>query len=292
MQRLATLFVLLITALVTLSGGYAQDGSAVPEGPYFGQTPPGLTPEPFAPGIVSTQGWEISGVFSPDMKEFYLIREVEVAGNLEQQFIVFENKNNAWSEKVISPRIGQPFIAPDGKTMHLGRRYKERIEGGWSDIKSLGSPFEELRIMRLTSSARGTYVLDEATRDGHGLLRYSRLIDGVREAPQPLPKAINTGRWNAHPFIAPDESYILWDGQRNNPVRNADLFVSFRQPDGTWGEAIKMGDEINTDESESGARVTPDGKYLFFNRMVERATDNVDIYWVDASIIENLRPKP
>ncbi len=292
MKRLSTWFVVLFAALVTYSEGYAQDGTAVAQGPYFGQKPPGLIPEAFAPGVVSTQGWEISGVFSPDMKEFYLIREVEVAGNLEQQFIVFEYNNNAWTENVISTRVGQPFIAPDGKTMHLGKRYKERIEGGWSEIKSLGSPFEELRIMRLTSSASGTYVFDEATQDGNGLLRYSRLVGGAREAPQPLPEVINTGRWNAHPFIAPDESYILWDGQRNSPVRNADLFVSFRQPDGSWGEAIKMGDEINTEESESGARVTPDGKYLFFNRMVERATDNIDIYWVDAKVIENLRPKP
>lgn len=63
--------------------------------------------------------------------------------------------------------------------------------------------------MGLTVSSKGTYVFDEATRDGKGVLRYSRLVDGKREAPRPLSKVINTGKWNGHPFIAPDESYIM-----------------------------------------------------------------------------------
>ncbi|MEP3226304.1 MAG: hypothetical protein ABJO01_10035 [Parasphingorhabdus sp.] len=288
-MRFSTSIFLMLTSLAASGGSYAQVDSPVLEGPYLGQKPPGLTPEPFAPGIVSTKNWEVSGVFTPDLEEFYFLRDQ--GENTPSEFVVFENKDNTWQERIISPRVGQPFISPDGKIMHLGRRYKERTETGWSEIKSLGSPFDDIRIMRMTSSSKGTYVFDEAHKDGNGVLRYSALIDGQREAPMPLPKEINTGRWNAHPFIAPDESYIIWDGQRVHEPRNADLFISFKQNDGSWGKAIKMGNDINTDESEAGARVTPDGKYLFFNRMVDRSTGNVDIYWVDAKIIENLRPK-
>ena len=92
------------------------------------------------------------------------------------------------------------------------------------------------------------------------------------------------------PFIAPDETYIIWDGQRDSAVRNAELYISFRQKDGSWGEAIKMGDTINTEASEFAASVTPDGKYLFFNRNM--GPGNPDTFWVDAQIIETLRPKP
>jgi hypothetical protein len=270
-----------------------QDQTEVQEtalkGPYLGQTPPELTPQPFAPGVVSKSDWEASGVFSPNMQEFYFIRDH--GENTPIEFVVFENKGNTWRERVISPRVGSPFISPDGKIMHLGRRYKERTLDGWSEIKSLGSPFEDIRIMRMTSSATGTYVFDEANPEGRGTLRFSKLVDGKREAPQPLPKEINTGRYNAHPFIAPDESYIMWDGQRSIEGRNADIFISFRKENGSWGKAIKMGDTINTEESEGEPRVTPDGKYLFFNRMVDRKTFNADIFWVSAQIIEELRPR-
>ena len=50
-------------------------------------------------------------------------------------FVVIQYKDNQWQESVISPRVGQPFISPDGKTMHLGRRYMERTDTGWSEIK-------------------------------------------------------------------------------------------------------------------------------------------------------------
>ena len=291
MKRVCASVLSLLSVLMMSSGSHAEDAAPILEGPYLGQKLPGLTPEVFAPGIISTKGWEYGVVFTPDMKELYFIREVAVEGDFKQEFVVFQSKNNRWRETVLGPRVGQPTFSPDGKTMHLGKRYKERTEAGWSERKSLGGPFEDIRIMRLTSSSKETYYFDEAgSDDGNSVLRYSRLIDGKREAPTPLSKEINTGKYNAHPFIAPDESYIIWDGQRDSAVRNADLFISFRQPDGSWGEAVKMGDTINTQASEFAASVTPDGKYLFFNRNM--GPDNTDTFWVDAQIIETLRPKP
>ncbi len=259
--------------------------------PYLGEQPPGLIPVPFAPGIVTTKNWEWSGGFTPNLKEFHFIRKVgEVEGNKKQEFVVIQHKNNRWQESVISSRVEQPFISPDGKTMHLGKTYKERIPTGWSEIKKLGSPFEKIRIMRLTVSSKETYVFDEVTAEGDGILRYSRLIDGKREEPRPFGKEINTGKWNAHPFISPDESYILWDGQRDNGYGDADIYISFRAEDGSWDKAINLGDKINTEAAEASASVTPDGKYLFFNRNSIDNYENVDIFWVDAQIIETLRP--
>ena len=67
--------VLLLSSLMMSSAVQAQDELPVLEGPYLGQETPGLTPKTFAPGIISTKGWEMSGAFTPDMKEFYFIRE-------------------------------------------------------------------------------------------------------------------------------------------------------------------------------------------------------------------------
>ncbi len=267
------------------------------ESPYLGQKTPGLIPEPFATGIVTTEDWQIDGVFSPDLKEFYFIREVGVdVAQKKMEFVLIEHKNEQWVESVLSPRIGQPFISPNGKTMHLGRRYKERTGTGWSEMKKLGIPFNNIRIMRLTSSAKDTYVFDEANPKEKGILRYSRLIDGKHEEPKSFGKEINAGKSNAHPFIAPDESYMLWDSRRDIGYGNADIYISFKQLDGSWGDSINLGNKINTITSEFGASVTPDGKYLFFNRNMGKKKesdkyDDVDIFWVDAQVIESLRPK-
>ena len=186
---------------------------------------------------------------------------------------------------MVAPKAGEPFISHDGKIMHLGRRYRERTDTGWSALKSLEAPFKDMRIMRLTTSAKGTYYFDEASENGP--LHYSRLIDGKHEKPRKVNVAV--GKWNAHPFIAPDESYLIWDDQREAGKGKADLYVSFRKKDGSWGPAINLGDKINTEFSEAYGSVTPDGKYFFFHRSF--GGDKADIYWVDAQIIENLRPK-
>ncbi len=288
-------FALFLSACNTKTQNSKDSISPTIESPYLGQKTPSLTPEPFAPGMVSTDNWEFGGVFTPDLKEFYFLREVgETEEEKTMKFMVYQYKDNEWVDSIISPRVGEPFISPDGRTMHLGRRYKQRTESGdWSEIKKLDSTFYKIPIMRLTVSAKGTYVFDAM---GEGVLRYSRIIDGKREDPKLFEKEINSGKFNAHPFIAPDESYILWDGSRESGYGKADIYISFRQKDGSWGEAINLGDKVNTDASDFAAHVTSDGKYLFFNRDVGKIKptdeyEDVNMFWVDAQIIENLRPK-
>ncbi len=295
MKRVYASMVLLLSVLMMSSCSHSQDEFQVLEGPYLGQKPPGSTPEAFAPGIVSTELYEYGGVFTPDMKEFYFIKGDEE--NRKQEFAVFQSINNRWHESVISPRVGQPSIAPDGKTMHLGRRYKTRTESGWSNRKNLGAPFEDIRIMRLTASSKGTYYFDtyDETKEDFPI-RYSRLIDGKYENPRVLSKEINTGTQLNHPFIAADESYLIWDAKRDGGYGDSDIYISFRQKDGSWGAATNLGDKINTSGWDAAASVTPDGKYILFHRIISPgnagALPNVDIFWVDAQIIETLRPKP
>ncbi len=151
----------------------------------------------------------------------------------------------------------------------------DRTDSGWSEVKSLEAPFKDIPIMRLSSSAKGTYYFDFAEKEGNGYIRYSRLIDGKREEPQKMTKEINDGTWIAHPLIAPDESYLIWDAEKEGGYGDNDLYISFRQKDGGWGAPINMGAQINTEFQENGAMMTPDGKYFFFNRQS-------DIHWVDA----------
>ena len=251
---------------------------------YLGQKPPGLVPELFAPDIIKTEFRQAAGVFSPDLKEFYFRRR---GGVYEKNaLVVVKLDNNKWAESLVENRAGEPFISQDGKTMHLGKRYRERTATGWSEKKSLGAPFDKFRVMRLTVASNKTYYFDEASESGP--LRYSRLIKGKYEEPKPV-NIEDIGDWNAHPFIAPDESYIIWDDQREKGgYGDADLYISFRKKDGSWGTSINLGDTINTEFAEAYGSVTPDGKYFFFHRGY--GGDRADIYWVDVKEIMKLNP--
>ena len=78
--------ILLLIALTITNRSSALDEHPVLEGPYLGQKPPGLIPDAFAPGIVSTENYELTGVFTPNMKEFYLIRD---GGKYEKPSLVY-----------------------------------------------------------------------------------------------------------------------------------------------------------------------------------------------------------
>lgn len=298
MKNRIILFLALVSLMVlsvckTERSNTKEEDTSTMETPYLGQKPPGLTPEPFAPGLVTTQGWEYNGGFTPDLKEFYFLREVgKTLEDRKTEFVVIKYNNDQWEESVISSRVGTPFISLDGKTMHLGKRYKVRKGNGeWSEIKELGSPFDSLPIMQLTSSSKGTYFFDEFKRDFTGDIRYSRLVNGKYEEPRLVNKKINTGK-SFHPFIAPDESYLIFDSKREDGFGDSDIYISYRQENGEWGEPINFGNKINTEAWEASASVTPDGKYLFFNRnMGSDSYENVDIFWIDARVIETLKPE-
>ena len=71
MKHICISITLLLSTLTMSSKSFSQYEFPVLKGPYMGQEPPGLVAEPFAPGIISKQGWELEGVFAPGMKEFY-----------------------------------------------------------------------------------------------------------------------------------------------------------------------------------------------------------------------------
>lgn len=247
---------------------------------YLGQNPPGTAPELFAPNIIKTAFREAAASISPNLKEFYFRRRGgEYANNA---LVVVKLEEDQWTESIVASKSGEPFLAPDGKTMHLGRNYRTKDSTGWSAVKRLGAPFDTFPIMRLTAASNGTYYFDEASKDGP--LWYSRLVEGEYEEPKKL--NVDVGVWNAHPFIAPDESYIIWDDQRDGGYGDSDLYISFRKKDNSWGPAINLGDEINTKFEDAYGSISPDGKYFFFHRSY--GGDKADIFWVDAKVIFSL----
>lgn len=287
---------LIVTTLLLYNTIFAQEitesdfNFPLIEGPYMGQEPPGMIAEPFAPGIISKEGWEIEGVFAPGMKEFYFTTRNGKGAPIT--VIGFRQQNNVWKKYIEFKRNGEIGFSPDGKRMHMAEGYKDRIGDGWSERKSLDPMFEreDWGIMRLTASAKSTYVFDDY-KSGD-VIRISTIKNGTRQAPKKMGPMVNTGKWTAHPFIAPDESYLIWDSEREGGYGGSDLYISFRQKDNSWGPAINMGDNVNSDKWDAYASVTPDGKYILFNRNVgSDKYENVDIYWVDAQIIENLKPR-
>jgi Tol biopolymer transport system component len=278
-----------------------QDDFPVLKGPYLGQKPPGMTPELFAPGIISREDTrEFAITFSPDGRECFFTR------SLTDNFIITTKEvNGKWADPDIADFSGknldfEPHITPDGNRLIFGSNrplpgsekaigfpqfYCEKADSGWSSPKPLGSPFKDRFVMYVSVTNDGTiyFTGNENGKDG---IYMSKCRDGQYQAPVALGENINYLPSSAHPFISPDESYLIYDAESQEG--NVDLFISFKKKDGTWTKSVSLGEKLNTDLNEMVAFVSRDGKYLFFSRL---KPGKGDIYWVDAKIIERLKPK-
>lgn len=225
-------------------------------------------------------------------------------------------------EPAISPN-GQKFFFMStrpvpGATETAGNEdiwVMNRSAEGWGEPYNLGPPINtEGGEFFPSVTADGTLYFTRKVAEGSESIYRSRLVDGVYSEPELLPEQVNTGQLRFNAFIARDESYIIvpvWG--REDSLGGVDYYIVFRSPEDVWSEPINMGQTVNAaDGAEWSPYVSPDGKYLFF--MSSRATiqdrfspvrqtyeslqdlhnrpmnGSFDIWWVDARIIEELRP--
>jgi WD40-like Beta Propeller Repeat len=79
-----------------------------------------------------------------------------------------------------------------------------------------------------------------------------------------LPDAVNTDYHDMHSWISADEKVLLFVSEdRPDGLGTDDLYVSYNR-NGVWSQAKNLGQKINTRFHEYSAKISPDGKYLFY----------------------------
>jgi hypothetical protein len=277
------------------------------KGPYLGQKPPGMTPELFAPGIITTDKSEGCSGWGNDMEYFIFQRWIEGKSKL---YIMNQN-NGIWSAPELLPfvdkyQVGDFTIAPDGKTMvfasnvlidEIGSEGEGgniwivvKTETGWTEPKHIGLGINtKYHDSYPCLTANGNLYFFSRRPGGYGDsdLYMSEFVGGEYQAPVNLGPKLNTEYHEWDTFTAPDECYMIYCSTMPAGLGEDDLYVTFKTVDGSWSEPVNMGNEINTEKSENRPYVTPDGKYFFYTSTIR---GNRDIYWVDARIIEGLKP--
>jgi ankyrin repeat protein len=272
------------------------------KGSYLGQKPPGDKPELFAPGIVCTEILEHSPpVFSKDGKEVFW------ATDYPTKIIGMKYKEDRWtppkvmafnsgmgdSEPVYSPDNNKLFFLShrsiDGKTRSDRERiwYVNRFGNGWSEPMCLND-IANSYPMHWTISVDNESSIYFASTHGSGYGKHDiykiEIKDGIYQKPVNMGPVINSRQSEATPFMAPDQSYLIYAIRYPEGQGLQDLVISFKNTDGTWSSPINPGPSINTPGHDLCPVVTPDKKYLFY-------LSGGDIYWVDAKIIEELKPE-
>jgi ankyrin repeat protein len=279
------------------------------QGKYLGQKPPKMKAELFAPGLISTKNEEsIYGFFNnaaflifcrvpPDFKDW-----------ANEPISIMKIKDGKWTKPYLSPHKRKWFYcyntAPVGKTLVFSEWVTgegsdslndidlwivEKKTKDWStpELLSINSP--EIDTCP-TVTKNGTLYFFSSRKGGFGNhdIYKSRLENGKYVHVENLGSFINTNHNEIDPLIAADESYLIYCSKTLEGYGGYDFFVSFQKKDGSWTKPENMGEGINTSGHDERPYITEDGKYFFYT---STKSGNLDIYWVDAKIIEELKPE-
>jgi len=268
-------------------------------GPYLGQTPPRDTAVLFAVGYLGAD-LHSGPVFSRDGKEVFWSPLAESTGHI----LTSRLTSSGWSTPreikfpTGPPNSLEPCLSPDDTRLFFisqesaDKDYKENIwvatreDDGWVAPQPVSPLINAFSIHWQISVAENGSLYFHASPMRGGDVYVSAFVDGTYQEPVALGSAINSEHGEGSPFIAPDESYLIFSRVDRSSSRKGELFISFRTSDGTWTEAKSM-DKLNRDGvNELCPTVSRDGKYLFFLR---NTPGGFSPHWVSASVIDEYR---
>lgn len=304
--------------------------------PYLGQELPGIVPGVFAPGIISTGLEEVLCTFMPGGDEiiFNIIYTKPHKPGLCAVLVRSYLEEGGWSQPEVMNFVGDkymymyPFISYDGTELYfqsdmpvnnleLKDRYNiwrcKRIDGKWSDPEPLPQPINGRGDVSGPSMSENgefyfTLMSGNAAVDGIYMSHYR---NGTFSDPERLPESVNVKEGSFDGVISPDGSYYIVNIYgKDDSFGETDLYVSFREGEAIWTPVINLGSEVNTKLNEGSARISADGKFIFFtgvlgsqNFYTEFPTyndilytrtrplyGNSDIYWVSSEILQGLIP--
>lgn len=276
-----------VRGIVISAGAALYAGQLLPHGSIAAAVPKG--PAVVAPGVVSTGDGESHAVLSPDGRSLYFIKQTPDFAHWT--LVVSERVEGGWSEPAVvwfsgrwddadmsfSPDASTIFFIsnrPDGEAgppredTDLFRM--RRTPAGWGPaerIAELAGPGNEWFP---NQAASGTLYFGSERREGNlgpkgtADLWRARWLGTRFAEPENLGPTINTAGEDIEPWIAPDESYLVFSSKgRSDTLGSYDLYVSY-QCDGAWTTPRPLGGGVNSPQWDFAGRFSPDGATFYF----------------------------
>ena len=275
--------------------GGGEPTTTSPDARYLGLTPPTTEAIPFAPGVVSRPGsYEYALSVHPAGDRFLFTVECpdEGAGVHQSRF-----ENGLWTtpkrvdlsggarkhemEAFFGVDGDRIFFAPYSKGMDVRIWTAKVSPDGFADPRELGEPVSEDPSFYPVQATDGSLFYTNLGKRAVWRATFDHgKVSGARDA------GLERG---GHAFPSPDGNFVLIDSASLNSDEQRDIYVAFRNDDGSWGTPKPLGPSVNTEYSETCPSLSPDGRYLFFSRYNEPGGVS-DIYWIDAEVITAAAP--
>ena len=116
---------------------------------------------------------------------------------------------------------------------------------------------------------------------------YESVLNGKNWSnPNKLPEPVNSQYVESSASISPDGRTLYFVSNRPGGKGDLDIWYCTKNKQGGWGDAINLGEEINTPLKEEGVFIHPDGKTLYFSSRGHQGFGGYDVFF---SRLENNR---
>ncbi len=220
--------------------------------------------------------------------------------------------------------VGSDFVdgfLPDGSAMYISRAdhpentpptdrrdlwiSRRSSTGGWQQAKNMGRPINN----------GGQNFLVTAMPDGNTLYLQNTYSEDGSSAGQGMSVSTRDGdRWSLPrtvqiedyynlsasvvSYVAPNGRVMIMSIQRRDTRGELDMYVCFRNSDGSWSAPKNMGDVLNTVGSDMGPFIAADDRTLVFASNSHPGYGGYDLFvsrrlddtWLSWSTPENLGP--
>ncbi|TAE31580.1 MAG: OmpA family protein [Cytophagales bacterium] len=196
-----------------------------------------------------------------------------------------------------------PVISPDGKTLYYARiSHPQNTHGDkgsqdiWYSEKDPGGQWGPGRRMAFPLNKEEYNCLYSITPDGNTMLVKGAYTNGAYEtrgfslskrgpngwaAPQKINLAgyenMSRGQFDCG-FLSADGKTLLMAFSEKKNSKTDDMYVSFRMKDGSWSKPMNLGDDVNTDFTETTPFLAPDGVTLYFSSDRTGGQGSNDVY--------------
>lgn len=182
-----------------------------------------------------------------DGNELLFTRRVN---NRNEDFFISQKRNGIWTNAVPVPgelntdvNEGAPNISQDGKQIVFAANYGNEGEGNFDIYMSF-----------LNKTGWGPKIN--------------------------LGRNINSEYWETQPCLSPDKKTLYFVASDPSGFGGSDIYISYLQPNGRWGQARNMGAGINTSADEGSPFIHADNQTLYFTSKGHPGYGGNDVFMV------------
>jgi Tol biopolymer transport system component len=214
------------------------------------------TPTLVLPQIVSSEFPEFASTITPDGKTIFFNR---TSGDRRKMYLMQTSRRGKNWQTATFPsftdtafREIDPYITPDGKRVLFS-----------SQRPTEGTKEKDYDIWVFVSASRNGNLYFARFEGNKAKFFRSKWENGVYQAAEKLDIRTDTAAIG-NPLISPDESMLIFWSPQLGGLGSTDLFICYRQTDGSWSKPKGLPAPINSPFTEIAPAFSPDGKTFYW----------------------------